>query len=999
MKNTNVLIVLAIIFGTFTLTLSSQQSEDYTWQNVPIGGGGYITGMKIHPLDASKRYYRTDVGGAYRWDPATERMEQMIFLENKNYYSVAGIALHPTNTNILYLSVGLNCNTSTSAILKSTDAGKNFSIVPGTQGVFHFAANGGRDCDTQMDMNGANKGDKDRQGTPLAINPLNTNELYIGTREGGLFILNLTNNQLTQIPPSEIPHNNDQYSIRSVVFHPTEPLVYIAYPGHGVYVGDTDANPRTFTNLDYPGGPSYPQHLDAIDISISKDADYMLVACKTSGIMKATDLTGTVLWSQLTGLNPPDDEGYLTADCSPHDNDVAITVVADWFHINQFQVTTDGGSTWTQIGGSVPQSTNLFKWRDTGFASHVSQIAFDPSTPTKMHYTSWFSTFMCDNFTTAGPNVWHNQNSRGHEEIVPTDLAAFPTNIEGNFLMSGSGDHTGFLFDQDIENPDSFAAFGIGDRSNQPLGDLKKSASVDFCEMQPNHLVISITEEWNPSPCGILKSTDGGKEWDLLSGYNANDEKAIVAMSSNDPDNIIALNTGGLQYTKNGGSTAFLDATGSVNVPQDCTIPFNVTCLAATNVTGNSVNPSVFSGYRNITADRSIACVFYFYDWNGDFSISTDGGENWCVVNDSDLPTSSSVWNKTRLISVPNHPGHLWINANENLYHSTNGGKDWTNYTATESVNKVRALSFGLGFDPSYSALYIYGTLDGVSDNLLYRSDDAGINWIQINDPIEKEQWGDPKFLAGDRNVVGRVYAGVSGQGVIYGDSDIVMACDNAEKTISGEFNTLNSPNIPDWVVSQIGGATMTGTTNNWTKAVLDVSSPGNFNYDLQLWQDDLTMDANKTYLVQLDLRADDTREVTIKLRNKANGNIVYLDRDIEVLENAQEYAFLIHPTTSDNDLRLTLMIGGDNETVYVDHIRFREFCQGDAPTLDCINLIEVRDVAQPSTYHAGNKVVSDANIISGQQVFFKSGESILLEPGFETQPGSVLTAEIEGCN
>ena len=995
----NVLIMTLVMNLTFALTIFAQQSEPYSWNNVPIGGGGYITGMKIHPLDATKRYYRTDVGGAYRWDPATGRMEQMLFLDNKNYYSVAGIALHPTNTDILYLSVGLNCNTNLSAILKSVDAGKNFSIVPGTQGVFHFAANGGRGCDTQQDMNGANKGDKDRQGTPLAINPHNTDELYIGTRESGLYILNTSNNQLTQIPTSEIPDNDDQYSIRSVVFHPTEPLVYIAYPGHGVYVGDTDANPRVFTNLDYPGGLSYPQHLDAIDISISKDADYMLVACKTSGIMKATNLTGTVAWAQLTGLNMPDDEGYLTADCSPHDNDVAITVVADWFHIDQFQITTDGGATWSQIGGSVPQSTNIFKWRDTGFASHVSQIAFDPSDASKMHYTSWFSTFMCENFTTAGPNVWHNQNSRGHEEIVPTDLVAFPINTEGHFFMSGSGDHSGFLFDSDIESPDSFATFGIGDRSNQPLGDLKKSASVDFCEMQSDHLIIALTEEWNPSPCGILKSSDGGKEWNLLPGYDASDQKAIVAMASNDPDNIVALNTGGLQYTKNGGSTAFLDATGSTNLPAECTLPFPVSCLASTNVTGNSVNPSVFSGYRNITADRSLSCVFYFYDWNGDFSISTDGGEHWCVVNDSDLPSSSSIWNKTRLISIPDKPGHLWINANENLYHSTNGGADWINYTATQSVNKARALTFGLGFDPSYPALYIYGTIDGVSDNFIYRSDDAGVNWIKINDPAEKEQWGDPKFLAGDRNIVGRVYAAVSGQGVIFGDSDLVEDCDNAEKTISGEFNTLNSPSIPDWVVSQIGGATMTGTTNNWTKAVLDVDNAGNFDYDLQMWQDDLTMDANKTYLIRLDLRSDDTRSATVKLRNKANGSLVYLDRIVEVSATAQEFAFLIHPTVSDSDLRLTLMIGGDDETVYVDHIRFREFCPGDEVTLDCINQIEVRDQAITGAYHAGKDVLSDAAILTGQQVFFKAGNSILLEPGFEAKPGAVISATIEACN
>ena len=112
-----------------------------------------------------------------------------------------------------------------------------------------------------------------RQGTPLAINPLNTNELYIGTREKGLWVLDLTTMVATQIDTAQMPTNDNQYSIRSVVFHPTLNYVYIAYPGHGVYVGNTLT--KNFWNLDLPGGADYPQLLQATDISISKDGDYI----------------------------------------------------------------------------------------------------------------------------------------------------------------------------------------------------------------------------------------------------------------------------------------------------------------------------------------------------------------------------------------------------------------------------------------------------------------------------------------------------------------------------------------------------------------------------------------------------------------------------------------------------------------------------------------------------------------------------------------------------
>ncbi len=979
-----------ILFLTMCLSVYSQaqNSDSYDWKHVPIGGGGYITGMKIHPLNGDRRYYRTDVGGAYRWNANTARMEQMIFLDNKELYSVAGIALHPTDENIVYLSVGRKCNPSNNAILVSNDAGENFEVVNIVGGTpFWFAANGGRDC-------GGNS-DKDRQGTPLAINPHNTNELYIGTRGNGLYILNLTTYQLTDVPNSSIPDNSQFQSIRSVVFHPTQNLVYIAYYGHGVYVGNT-LN-QTYTRY---GENTNTQLQDAIDISLSKNNDYLLVACRTQGIMKATNLTGTLNWQLLSGYNSADDEGYLTVDCSPHNNNVAVTVVADWNHINEFQVTTDGGNSWNQIQGSVAPQDNNFKWRSASFASHVSQIAFDPTNSSKIHYCSWFSTFSCDNFSLTGPNSWHNNYSKGHEEIVTTDLVAFPTNSEGNFLMAGSGDHSGFLFDSGISNPDNFASFTISDRVSTNINPLKKNGSLDFCEKQSDHLIACITEEWATSNSGLVKSSDGGLTWDIILGYGTNlYNKSIVAMSSDNPDNIIALNNEGMIYTLNGNN--FSNASGSLINNPSCSIPFNINCLAPSDFSGTNINDNVFAAYRNVTADKNYDCVFYYYDWDGSFSISTDGGANWCIVNNTSLPASSSPWNKTRLISIPGaaHAGHLWININEELWHSTNAGQNWVNYSDLHSVDEVVALSFGKGINSNYEALYIYGSLDGNNSKQFYRSDDIGINWIQVNDPNEKQAWGDPKLIAGDRNIEGRLYASVSGQGVVYGDFESnSTACNNSEKTIDGEFNIINSNTIPSWTVSQINNATMTGTINNWTKAVLEIDAAGINNYDLQLWQDDLEMEQDKLYIIQLDLRADNPRNATIKLRNKPNGT-TYIERDILIDSNSQEYAYLFKSDANDNDLRLTLMVGGDDNDIYIDHIRFREFCIGDISDIDCLEVITLDDhEIDPLLYKAKNEIHSNGNLINGSDATFQAGSIISLENGFEIKAGASFLAEIVGC-
>ena len=83
---------------------------------------------------------------------------------------------------------------------------------------------------------------------------------------------------------------------------------------------------------------------------------------------------------------------------------------------------------------------------------------------------------------------------------------------------------------------------------------------------------------------------------------------------------------------------------------------------------------------------------------------------------------------------------------------------------------------------------------------------------------------------------------------------------------------------------------------------------------------------------------------------------------------------------------------------IYIDHIRFKEFCDGDISTLDCLEFInlENHDIL-PNIYHASRVTTSNGNI-ADNNVEFNAGESISLEPGFETQSGIQFLAQIVGC-
>lgn len=47
--------------------------EKYIYKNIPIPGGGYVTGFMYDSFASGRLYLRTDIGGAYKWDSECER--------------------------------------------------------------------------------------------------------------------------------------------------------------------------------------------------------------------------------------------------------------------------------------------------------------------------------------------------------------------------------------------------------------------------------------------------------------------------------------------------------------------------------------------------------------------------------------------------------------------------------------------------------------------------------------------------------------------------------------------------------------------------------------------------------------------------------------------------------------------------------------------------------------------------------------------------------------
>ena len=84
--------------------------ENYRYRNLPIPGGGYVTGFGFHPKDDTVRYVRTDIGGAYRFDCDTQTFHSLIdhvTMEDLRETFPIALALDEKEPGRLYIAGGI----------------------------------------------------------------------------------------------------------------------------------------------------------------------------------------------------------------------------------------------------------------------------------------------------------------------------------------------------------------------------------------------------------------------------------------------------------------------------------------------------------------------------------------------------------------------------------------------------------------------------------------------------------------------------------------------------------------------------------------------------------------------------------------------------------------------------------------------------------------------------------------------------------------------------
>ena len=702
-------VLAGLLFSFLALGGLEAAGQSYEWDNVAIGGGGYMTGLKIHPRNPSLIYVRTDVGGVYRWDPGPKRLEPLfnwVPPERSNLYGINGIALDPSDQDVVFVAAGKYDEEGAGdnhGVYLSENQGRTWEHV-GTPG--RFEANGG----------------EDRFGKPLAINPHRTGELWVGTKGNGLHLYDRSAQKWSKA--DDIP---EDAWIQTVAFDATDVnLIYVATPDDGVF-RSLDSG-TTFERV--PGSPS-----GVTDMDLSRDGE-QLFASTGQGLFR---LHGPATGNEWRDVTPGDGQEFRTVTTSPHDPEVLVTAVSEYGGLDQVFVSKDGGNHWTQK--SEYRVDRHIPWHPKSYpGSAISQFAFDPAAPGRVYFTDWYSFWKTDNLFSRVP-TWTNEMGLGHEEVVSLALSSPPANSEGVILYSGHADVSGLRH----THLDSFPKARMRDNVSGDL--IREVTGFDYCPCDPNFVVVTGSRQWEGQKGGVYISDDAGETLERATGYRTSWGWSRPAVSVDDKANIVlATRNGGVVYSENRGE-AFRKAEGS---PSSAHL---------------GLRKNVFSYRHILTADGEAPSTFYLY--SGEQAAvyrSRDGGATWSKTFDA-LPSTDFSYSKLR--SAWGRSGHLWLALGEKgLWRSTDGGDHFARVDEIRdghmvALGKARAAG-------SYPAVYLYGTRKGDDDQWIYRSDDAGQNWLRINDAGHRVG-NSPQVMAADRQVYGRVYVGTNGSGVWYG--------------------------------------------------------------------------------------------------------------------------------------------------------------------------------------------------------------------------------------
>ncbi|MES1182235.1 MAG: hypothetical protein ABUL60_00395 [Myxococcales bacterium] len=724
--------------STSSASPSTVPAIPYRWKSVTVLGGGFVTGLVYSPVKSGVLYARTDIGGAYRYEPGSQSwlpLTDFLSKSQQNYFGVESIAADPQDANRVFMAVGMYTQSwaGPGGFMRSSDQGNSWQIFP----------------TPELKMGGNEDGRAN--GERLAVDPRQTRVLYFGSRRNGLWKSADAAETWSKVESFPLKEDTAGLGIPFVVFDPKSGAP--GKPTPVIYAGVSRRDVSLYRSADGGGSwaplPHQPTGLMPHHAELDRNGALYVCYGLNPGPTNVPD--GAVYrfepqsgaWTDITPLKPggADKFGYggLSLDVS-HPGTLLVAAIDRWTSGGEVFRSTDSGKTWQPLMAKAEL--------DSGGAPHVyshkpkidapqwvGDIAIDPFDSQRAMLVTGGGIWASDDLGSADkqrPTHWTFRN-RNLEETAVTGIVSPPV---GAPLLSSMSDLCGFRHDKLDESPS---------RGNFEKPNCASGSAIEFAELKPNLVVRAGSHPWDGSkgPRGAI-SSDGGATWTPFSA-----EPAGSAGSGN-----VVITAGG---------EAILWAARDARVAYSA--DRGAGWVAAAGLPDPAKIPDWAPLNLKLAADRVNGKKVYAFDaLTGSAYTSADGGLHFepaahglPTLPDYDLIAAS-------LRAVPGFEGDVWLTVGKQLLHSTDEGQS---FGAVAGVDGAYAVGFGRAAPgQKYPAVYLSGKVQGLEG--VFRSDDGGASFSRIND--DAHQYGGAQLVIGDPRVYGRAYITGHGRGILYGE-------------------------------------------------------------------------------------------------------------------------------------------------------------------------------------------------------------------------------------
>ncbi len=481
------------------------------WSQVPIGGGGFVTGI-VGDSTGADIYARTDVGGLFKWNASPGNWSNLTdtlgsttarWNTTDGLLATMSIAIDPSAPANLYIAVGGGSVSDTKAgIYSSPDRGDNWIEI--TSGTPNFSINGNADR---------------AGGERLAVDPNNSNILWYGSESSGLMkgVKGTSGWTWSQVPGTQVPFgtvepDTNPKGVRFVVCDKNAGNT-ITYAGVYDYSGSTGGVYKTTNGTDWT---------KVTGITLAKPSR---AAVATDGTLFVTGLGGVVKMTRagaVTTITP----GSATTDYR------GLAISLDGTVVGVANVNAGTCQIWRSTGGGAAgtwktQNTNYFNNQDhsasriyakepDGTLSHnypwlgnVAALWINPANTNELWASDFYGVQRTQEADRIGNTAVNTQPTwyRLLKNLDETLIFAVRNAPTGARAITGVADVGGFRHATDLTQ----RPFASGNGGAHNATRYRNITSLDFCESAPSTWAYAWAHT-EYSGTGAV-SIDGGVNW------------------------------------------------------------------------------------------------------------------------------------------------------------------------------------------------------------------------------------------------------------------------------------------------------------------------------------------------------------------------------------------------------------------------------------------------------------------------------------------------------